>query len=92
VWIPELFTAVLIVGISAINLALPVMAWSRSGEPRFFAVAASNAVLVALGAVWTWGELPWGAPGWMSAPLPILLLVLLVTALILVSTLIPSRR
>ncbi len=90
--LPELFLAVLIVGLSLINLALPLFAWRRSGESRFFLVAASNAGLAGLGGLWTWGAMPLGAPSWTVASLPILGLVLLVAVLSLLSTLIPSQR
>lgn len=88
--LPELFVSVLIVGVSGINLALPISAWHRSGDSRFLAIAASSGGLAALGLLWTWGAMPIAGPAWMVAPLPILLVVLLVTVLILLSTLLPS--
>ena len=90
--LPEVFVSVLIVGVSGINLALPLSAWRRSGDSRFLAIAGSSAGLAALGALWTWGAMPVGGPPWTAASLPILLVVLLVTVLFLLSTLLPSRR
>ena len=87
----ELFVAVLIVGISCINLVLPAVAWHRSGDARFLALSAANACLAALGLLWTWGELPVSPPGWTSTSLPELGLVLFVTLLLLASTLWPRR-
>lgn len=87
----ELFVAVLIVGISCINLVLPAFAWHRSGDARFLALSAANACLAVLGCLWTWGELPVGPPGWTTASLPELGLVLLVALLLLASTLWPRR-
>jgi len=85
----ELFTAALIAGISCINTALPAFAAVRSGERRFAALVAANAVLALLGGLWTWGQLPLSPPSWVVAPEPVLGLVLLVAALFLVSTLWP---
>lgn len=85
----ELFVAVLVVGVSCINAALPAAAWRRSSDGRFLALAAANASLAALGAVWTWGELPVSPPGWAVANLPVLGLALLAALLFLVSTLWP---
>ena len=87
----ELFVAVLIVGVSCINLVLPGLAWRRSGDGRFAALAAGNALLALVGAICVWGELPVGPPSWTSVPLPILVLLLLAALLLLVSTLWPRR-
>lgn len=87
----ELFAAVLIVGVSCINLALPSVVWRRSGDARFLAIAGANAVLVVLGAIWTWGQLPVDPPGWTVVTPLAAGLVLLVTLLMLVSTLWPRR-
>lgn len=91
VGLPELFLAVLVAGLSSINLALPLSAWRRSDEPRFLAVGAANGALVVLGILWTWGELPLDAPGWTGAALPTIGLVAVVSGLILLSTLLPPR-
>ena len=87
----ELFVAVLITGISCINLVLPALVWHRSGDGRFLALSGANAVLALLGALWTWGQLPVSPPAWTDASLPALGLVLLVTLLLLASTLWPRR-
>lgn len=87
----ELFVAVLIVGVSCINLVLPGLAWRRSGDGRFLALASANAVLAITGAICVWGELPVGPPSWASVPLPILVLLLFVALLLLAGTLWPRR-
>jgi hypothetical protein len=87
----ELFVAVLVVGISCINGALPAVAWSRSRDGRFLFLSAANAALALLGLVWTWGQLPWNPPSWTSVQLPVLLLALLVVLLLLATTLWPRR-
>ncbi len=87
----ELFVAVLIVGVSCINMALPALAFSRSGDGRFLAVTGANGVLALLGALWAWGQLPVNPPGWTGASWPILGLALLAALLLLASTLWPRR-
>lgn len=87
----ELFVAVLVVGVSCINLALPAVAYSRSGDGRFLVLSAANGLLALLGALWTWGQLPVNPPAWTSASLPVLGLACLVALLLLVSTLWPRR-
>lgn len=87
----ELFAAVLIVGVSCINLALPSVVWGRSGDARFLAIAGANGALAVLGAIWTWGQLPVDPPGWTGATPLAAGLVLLVALLMLVSTLWPRR-
>jgi hypothetical protein len=91
VGLAELFVAVLIAGVSAINMAMPAGAYARAHDPRFLFLAASNGMLALLGAVWTWGELPVGPPSWTGATLPILALVLIVTLLFLAATVWPRR-
>jgi hypothetical protein len=83
----ELFVAVLIAGISCINLALPAIAFQRSGDGRFLALSGANAVLALTGVLWAWGQLPFDPPAWTGTSLPILGLVLFVALLLLVSTL-----
>lgn len=87
----ELFVAVLIVGISCVNAALPAAAWWRSKDGRFLFLSGANVGLALLGLVWTWGQLPWNPPSWASAEAPVLLLVLAVTLLLLATTLWPRR-
>ena len=87
----ELFVAVLIAGISCINLALPALVWRRSGDARFLLLAGANLVLALLGAVWAWGQLPIGPPAWTGVTRVSLGLVLLVALLLLASTLWPRR-
>jgi hypothetical protein len=88
----ELFVAVLIVGLSAVNAALPFAAWGRLGDPRFLLLGGASAVLLLLGALWTWGQLPYDPPAYTAAQLPILLLALIVAMLLLAATLVPRRR
>lgn len=87
----ELFVAVLIAGVSSINAAMPAGAYARSHDARFLFLAASNATLALLGALWAWGELPVAPPSWTGATLPILFLVLIVTLLFLAATVWPRR-
>jgi hypothetical protein len=91
VGLAELFVAVLIVGISCVNAAVPAAAWRRARDGRFWLLSAANLGIAALGAIWTWGQLPWSPPSWASAQLPVLGLVLLVTLLLLATTLWPRR-
>ncbi|HUZ80312.1 MAG TPA: hypothetical protein VMV28_06830 [Thermoplasmata archaeon] len=88
----ELFVAILIVGVSAINAGVTVAAWTRVRDARFLLIASANLVLAALGAVWTWGQLPVGPPSFADAALPVLTLALLASLLFLATTLWPRRR
>ena len=83
--------AVLIVGISCVNAAIPAAAWWSSKDGRFLFLSMANAFLALLGAVWTWGQLPGNPPSWTSAGLPVLSLVLVVSLLFLATTLWPRR-
>jgi Na+-transporting methylmalonyl-CoA/oxaloacetate decarboxylase gamma subunit len=87
----ELFVSVLIVGISAINAAVPSAAWSRSRDPRFLLLAAANGVFALLGAVWTWGQLPTSPPVYAQAQLPVLGIALVIAFLLLATTLWPRH-
>lgn len=87
----ELFVAVLIVGISAVNASLPLAAWVRARDGRFLLLAAANLALLLLGAVWAWGQWPGNPPGYAVAQLPVLLLVLVVTVFLLGTTVWPRR-
>jgi hypothetical protein len=87
----ELFVAVLVVGLSCLNAAPPVAAWPRSGDGRFLLIAAAQLALAALGAVWTWGQLPLNPPSWAIAQLPVLSVALLVALLFLATTIWPRR-
>jgi len=88
----ELFVAGVLVGLSAVNGAVPAVAWSRSRDARFLLLSGANLVLAAVGAVWVWGALPpLSPPGWAGASLPILGMVLLVALLLLATTIWPRR-
>ena len=87
--VAELGGAVLIAGVSCINAVLPAVAGYRSGDGRFLLLASANAVLSTLGAIWAWGQLPFGAPGWSAVSAPVIGFVLLVSLLVLASTLWP---
>jgi hypothetical protein len=91
VGLAELFVAVLIVGISCVNAAIPAAVWSRSRDGRFLLLSSANGLLAVLGLLWTWGQLPWNPPSWTSVQLPILGVALLVTLLLLATTLSPRR-
>jgi hypothetical protein len=87
----ELFLAVLIVGVSGVNAAVPVAAWTRARDGRFLLLAAANATLAVLGAVWTWGQLPVSPPSYTAAQLPVLGIALVATLLLLATTLWPRH-
>lgn len=91
VGLEELFVAVLIVGISCVNAAVPLITWGRSRDARFLVLAGAYISLALLGVVWTWGQLPGNPPSWTSAQLPVLGLALLATLLFLATTLWPRR-
>jgi hypothetical protein len=91
VGLPELFAAVLIAGISVVNAAIPASAYVRLRDGRFLLLTGSNGGLALLGGLWTWGNLPLGAPSWTASNLPVLGLVLLVTLLLLATTLWPRH-
>jgi hypothetical protein len=91
VGLAELFVSVLIVGISCVNAAAPLAAWTRSHDARFVLLGLAQLVLAKLGLVWTWGELPVSPPAWTGVQLPVLGLTLLVTLLFLATTLGPRR-
>jgi hypothetical protein len=87
----ELFVAVLIAGLSAINTALPFVVWGRIRDPRFLLLGGAGVGLLLLGALWTWGQLPYDPPAFTAVQLPILLLALAVAVLLLAATLVPRR-
>ncbi|HYA10589.1 MAG TPA: hypothetical protein VEH10_02815 [Thermoplasmata archaeon] len=87
----ELFVAVLIAGLSVANAAPPAAAWFRSRDGRFLLLSAANLGLALLGALWAWGELPWGPPSWTAVQLPVMVLVLVVVLLLLATTLWPRH-
>jgi hypothetical protein len=87
----ELFVAVLIAGVSAVNVALPVAAWSRARDGRFLVLAAANGVFVLLGGLWTWWQLPENPPAYAVAALPVLAVALLGVLLLLAASLWPRR-
>jgi hypothetical protein len=91
VGLAELFVAVLIVGVSAVNTGLPLAVWTRVRDGRFLLLAAASAVLALLGAVWTWGQLPLNPPSFATVQLPVLLIVFLAVLLLLASTLWPRH-
>ena len=87
----ELFVAVLIVGVSCVNGAMPAAAWSRSRDGRFLCLAGANGVLAGLGGLWAWGQLPVGPPSWTAIAWPAEVVVLGVALLLLAATLLPRR-
>jgi len=91
VGLAELFVAVLIAGVACVNAAPPAAAWSRSGDRRFLLLTAGHSGLAVLGALWAWGQLPWGPPSWTVVQLPVLLVALAVVVLFLATTVWPRR-
>jgi len=91
VGLAELFVAMLVVGISCVNAAMPLGAFARSKDGRFLALSAGNLALALLGALWTWGQLPLSAPSWTSASLESLTIVLVVALLFLAATIWPRH-
>jgi len=87
VGLPELFVAVLLTGVSIVNASIPAAVWSRSRDGRFLLLSGANLTLGALGAAWTWGELPLNPPTWTGVELPVLLLGLLAALFLLAATL-----
>jgi hypothetical protein len=89
--LPELFVAALVAGISVVNSAVAMGAWSRARDPRLLLVSGGNTCLLLIGLLWVWGQLPggpseFGAPSW-----PVLLLALAATLLLLGTALLPRR-
>jgi len=87
----ELFVAVLVLGISLVNVAAPLAAWSRARDGRFLLLASGNALFAALGAIWTWGQLPGNPPPYTQAQLPVLGIAFVGVLLLLASTLWPRH-
>lgn len=87
----DFFVSVLIVGISCVNAAVPLAAWSRARDGRFLLLAGANGFLALAGAIWAWGVLPVNPPAFAAPQFSILILVLIVTLLLLATTLWPRR-
>ncbi len=87
----ELFVAVLIAGISIVNVGAPVTAWSRARDDRFLLLIGANAGLAAVGLVWVWGQLPVDPPSYSEAGLPVLGLALVAVVLFLAAAVWPRR-
>jgi hypothetical protein len=83
----ELFVAVLVVGVSMVNSAVPAAAWARHRDGRFLLLSLSNLLLAVVGAIWVWGQWPGSPPGYALVQLPILGLVFLATVAVLAATL-----
>lgn len=87
----ELFAAALIAGISVVNAAAPIAAWTRSRDPRFVILATAHLGAALLGGIWTWGQLPVDPPSYAAAGFPVLGIALAVVLLLLVASLWPRR-
>lgn len=87
----ELFVAALIAGLSAVNLAVPLGAWSRARDPRLLFVAGANTSLLVVGALWAWGQVPGGPSEFAQTSWPVLLLVLVAALFFLGTALLPRR-
>jgi hypothetical protein len=91
VGLAELFVAVLIAGVSAINAAVPFAAYRRTRDARFLLLAGAGLGFLLFGLLATWGQLPVSPPSWTGVSLPLLGLLWLVTLLLLAATLLPRR-
>lgn len=87
----ELFLAGLVVALSAVNVTVPVAAYVRTRDPRFVLLVGANLGLLALGGLWTWGELPVSPPGFVAVSLPILAIAVLVAVFLFGTVLAPRR-
>ncbi|MCI4348827.1 MAG: hypothetical protein L3J93_01215 [Thermoplasmata archaeon] len=87
----ELAIAILVLGISAIDAAVPLAVWSRTRDPRFLLVAGAGGCLALLGGIWAWGALPIGAPAYANAELPVLLITLAGAVFLLAASTWPRR-
>jgi hypothetical protein len=87
----ELFLAVLIAALSAVNATVPAVAYSRTRDPRFVLLVGANLALLGLGALWSWGELPVGPPAYAATSLPVLGLATLVVAFLFGTVLVPRH-
>ncbi len=86
-----LFLAALIVGLSAVNAALPAAAWGRTRDPRFLLVVGANLCLAGLGILWTWGQLPLSPPADAGTSLSAVALVTAAAIFLLGIGLLPRR-
>ncbi|HKS59643.1 MAG TPA: hypothetical protein VJS68_02570 [Thermoplasmata archaeon] len=87
----EVFLATVVAGISLVNAIVPLAAFRRTRDPRFWLVVASHLGLAALGGIWVWGTLPVGPPPWTAVTTGTLLLATLVVLLFLGASLVPRR-
>lgn len=87
----ELFVAALVAGISVVNVAVAMGAWSRARDPRLVLVAGGNASLLGVGLLWVWGQLPGGPTEFAAPSWPVLLLLLAATLFLLGTALLPRR-
>ncbi len=86
-----LFLATLVVGLSAVNAAVPAAAWGRTRDPRFLFVVGANLSLAGLGILWIWGQLPFNPPPEAVSSLPAVALVALGSIFLLGVGLLPRR-
>ena len=87
----ELFVAGLISGLSLLNVAVALGAWSRARDPRLFLVAGANASLLAVGLLWAAGQLPAGPSEFAAPSWPVQALVLAAALFLLGTALLPRR-
>jgi hypothetical protein len=88
----ELFFSTLILALSIVNAAVPAAAYSRTRDPRFVLLVGANLAFAALGALWSWGELPVSPPGYVAVSLPVLGLAALAVVFLFGTVLVPRRR
>jgi hypothetical protein len=87
----ELFVAVLIAGISVVNVVVALGAWSRARDARLLLVAGANLSLLLVGVLWAWGQFPGGFSEFAAPSWPVLLLVLATVLFLLGTVLLPRR-
>jgi hypothetical protein len=87
----ETFLAACVLGLSAVNAAIPLAAYVRTHERRFWFVLAGNLGLALLGALWVWGSAGGSAPASLAPTDPILAVALIAVLLFLAAAVFPRR-
>jgi hypothetical protein len=87
----ELFLAVVIVGLSVVNAAIPLTVYVRARDGRFLLLAFANLAFAGLGGLWVWGQWPGSPPSYAVVQWPVLALALLVVLLLLGTSVWPRR-
>lgn len=88
----EALAAALVLAIfSVVGSALALAAWNRLREPRFLLVAAGQWALLAMGAIWAYGQVAATPPSYAAASLPVVGLAALASVLLVLGSLWPPR-